>query len=255
MCRCLAVAVAHGMTANERFGPVEARRHAHRVAQAEARLDVARDLRRRRRRRRDDRLRLQPARRVRETEVVGAEVVAPLRDAVRLVDDEQPDPRALHRLEERRRGEALGRDVQQAQLAGRRALERRAVVRAVALRVDERDAAGRDRRERVDLVLHERDERRDDERQVVAHERRQLVAERLPGAGRHDDEHVARGRADRRADRLLLAGSEGVEAEMGAQRDGGIHGAFDSTARPGEAGLVAQTCRSALREFVTRRPG
>jgi hypothetical protein len=102
-------------------------------------------------------------------------------------------------------------------------LERRAVVGGVALGVDERRAAGRGHVERVDLVLHERDERRDDERQVVAHERGKLVAERLPGAGRHDDEHVARGWPDGRPDGLLLARAEGVEAEVLAQRGGGIH--------------------------------
>ncbi len=103
---------------------IEARRHAHRVAQAQPRLDVARDLRRGRRRRRDDRLRRKPPCRVGEAEVVRAKVVPPLRDAMRLVDDEQPDPRALHRLDERRRGEALRRDVQQPQLAGHRSLKR-----------------------------------------------------------------------------------------------------------------------------------
>ena len=204
--------------------PVEARRHADGVAQPEAHRDVVGDLRRSCRRRRDDRLGLQPARGVGEAEVVGPEVVPPLRDAVRLVDDEEPDLRRAHRLEERRRGEALGRDVQQPQLARGRALERQAVVGGVLLRVDERGAPGGRHGERVDLVAHERHERRDDERQVVAHERGQLVAQRLAGARRHDDEHVARGRARRCAHGLLLAGAERVEAEVLAQGGGGIHG-------------------------------
>ena len=79
---------------------VEAGRDADRVAQPEAERDVAGDLRRRGRRRGDDRVGLQPARGVREPEVVGPEVVAPLRDAVRLVDDEQPDLRLAHRVQE-----------------------------------------------------------------------------------------------------------------------------------------------------------
>ena len=69
----------------------------------------------------------QPARGVGEPEVVGPEVVAPLRDAVRLVDDEQADFTSRDRLEERRRREPLGRDVEQPQLASRRAVERLAV--------------------------------------------------------------------------------------------------------------------------------
>ena len=47
------------------------------------------------------------------------------------------------------------------------------------------------RLQRLDLVLHQRDERRDDDRQVVADQRGQLVAERLARAGRHHDERVA----------------------------------------------------------------
>jgi hypothetical protein len=107
--------------------PVEAGRDLDRVLQRQPRRDVGGDLGRRRRRRRDDRLRPEPAGRVGEAEVVGAEVVAPLRDAVRLVDDEEPDPRAADLLEERRRREALRRDVEQAVLAADRALDRRAV--------------------------------------------------------------------------------------------------------------------------------
>ena len=84
------------------------------------------------------------ARGVGQAEVVGAEVVAPLRDAVGLVDDEHADPRVADALDEARRREALGRDVQQAQLARDRALERVAVGRRVLLSVDERDAARRD---------------------------------------------------------------------------------------------------------------
>ena len=56
-----------------------------------------------------------------EPEVVGPEVVAPLGDAVRLVDHEQARRDRGHPLEEPRRREALGRHVEQAQLARRRA--------------------------------------------------------------------------------------------------------------------------------------
>ena len=113
----------------------------HRVAQPEPRDDVGRDLRRGRRRRGDDRLRAEPARGVGEPEVVGPEVVAPLRDAVRLVDDEQADPGRAQLLDEPRRGEALRRDVEQPQVAAHRRVERRAVGRGVLLGVDHRDAA------------------------------------------------------------------------------------------------------------------
>ena len=53
-----------------------------------------------------------------EAEVVGPEVVAPLRHAVRLVDDEQARRAPRGSARGSRRAEALGRDVEQAQLAG-----------------------------------------------------------------------------------------------------------------------------------------
>jgi hypothetical protein len=137
---------------------------------------------------------------------------------VRLVDDEQPDARFAHRLEEAGGREALGRDVQQAQLARRGARQRRAVRRRILLGVDERGAARGRARQRLDLVLHERDKWRDDEREVVAHERGKLVAERLARARGHHDEQVALGpRAADGGDRLGLAGAEVLEAEVLAQ--------------------------------------
>ena len=120
---------------------VEPGRHVHRVAQPEPGDDVSRDLRRGGRRRGDDRVRAEPARGVGEPEVVRPEVVPPLGHAVRLVDHEQPDPRAPDPLQEAGRGEPLGRDVEQPQLARGRALERAPVRRRVLLRVDEPDAA------------------------------------------------------------------------------------------------------------------
>ena len=182
---------------------VEPRRDAHRVAQAEPGHDVGRHLRRRGRRRGDDRLRAEPARGVGEPEVVGPEVVPPLGHAVRLVDHEQADPGVADALEEPGRGEPLGRDVEQPQVTARGALERPAVGRRVLLGVDQADVAGRDPLDRLHLVLHQRDQRRDDDREVGPHERRQLVAERLARAGRHDHQHVAT--VHRRLDRLALA--------------------------------------------------
>ena len=120
---------------------VEAGRDPDRIAQPEPRDDVVGDLRGRRRGRRDDRLRAEPARGIGQAEVVGPEVVPPLRDAVRLVDHEQADPRLPDPLEEAGRGEALGRDVEQPRAARDGAVDRGAVGCRVLLRVDERDRA------------------------------------------------------------------------------------------------------------------
>ena len=113
------------------------------------------------------------ARGVGQAEVVGPEVVPPLGDAVGLVDHEQADARLAHPLDEPGRGEALGRHVEQAQLAGGRPLDRLGVAPRILLGVDERDPVPEPARaERLDLVLHQRHERRHHDRQVVAQQRR-----------------------------------------------------------------------------------
>ena len=197
--------VAHGTTANERFGPVEAgrdrtgSRSPSRATMSSATCGVAVAVEA------TIASRAEPARGVGEPEVVGPEVVAPLRDAVRLVDDEEPDLRLPDPLEEAGRGEALGRDVEQPRAPGRprgRAPRRFAAASCCAL--TSATLPGRDALQRLDLVLHQRDERRDDEREVRAHERGQLVAERLARAGGHDDEHVAA--RERRLHRLRCPG-------------------------------------------------
>ena len=157
---------------------------------------------------------------------------------MRLVDDEQADARVPDPLEEAGRREPLGRDVQQPRVAGHGALDGAAVRRRILLGVDERDAAGRDPLERVDLVLHQRDERRDDERQVGPHQRRQLVAERLARAGWHHHQHVAAG--DGGLDRLALAGPEPGEAEHLPQRLAGLGRAGE---RPRRVGTEARQGR------------
>jgi hypothetical protein len=45
----------------------------------------------------------------------------------------------------------------------------------------------------VDLIAHERDERRDDDRRSGQHQCRQLITQRLTRAGRHDGQGIAAG--------------------------------------------------------------
>ncbi len=72
------------------------------------------------------------------------------------------------------------------------------------------------RPQRVDLVLHERDERRDDDAGARPDHGRQLVAQRLAAAGGHEHERVAAGHE--MVDDLLLVLAVLGEAEDLAQQ-------------------------------------
>ena len=136
-------------------------------------------------------------------EVVGAEVVAPLRHAVRLVDREQGD---LPGLEQPHRGVAaqpFRREVQQVELAGPELLLDHVPGSLVQRRVEEVGAYP-ELAQRLHLVLHERDQRRDDHPGARPDQRRNLVAQRLAAAGRHQHERVVAG-DHMRDDRFLVA--------------------------------------------------
>ena len=66
------------------------------------------------------------------------------------------------------------------------------------------------------LIGHQRDQRRDHDRQLVGGDAGQLVAEALAAAGRHHHEAVAT--RERRGHRLALPGPELVQAEVREQR-------------------------------------
>jgi len=150
----------------------------------------------------------------RELDVLRPEIVAPLRDAVGFVDGEQRQPGAAQQLEEARRQQALGRDVQQVEPAAREV--------ALGLRRRLRVERGVEHRrfhpgleERRDLVLHQRDQRRHHHRAALAHQRGYLVAQRLAAAGRHQHQRVA-ARRDVLDDFRLRPAKRG-EAEQGVQ--------------------------------------
>ena len=122
---------------------------------------------------------------------------------------EQPQRRIEH--------EPLGSDVEQVERARRGADPPLA---RLARRQRGVQAGGRDavRAERVDLVLHERDQRRDDDGGAVAMQRRDLEAQRLAAAGRHEHESVAA--RDDVLDDLALMGPElRVAEDLRERRD------------------------------------
>ena len=126
-----------------------------------------------------------------DAQVVRAKVVAPLHDAVRLVDREERQLDVADELGEAFEGEALGRGVDDLVLARAQAAQTAFALVAIERRREERrrDAA---RGQTAHLILHQRDERRDDDRGAGKDDRRQLVAERFAAAGRRDEQHPAR---------------------------------------------------------------
>jgi hypothetical protein len=93
-----------------------------------------------------------------ERQVVGPEVVAPLGHAVRLVDGEQRDPAALQQRRGRRAAQPFRGQVQQVDLAGDVGRLHRAAL-VGALGGVEEPGPHPERAQRVDLVLHQRDQR------------------------------------------------------------------------------------------------
>ncbi len=174
----------------------------------------------------------------RQPQVVGPEVVAPLRHAVRLVDREQRDRAAIEEVERARCTEPLRREVQQVELAGEVRLLDRSPLVGVLGRVQERGAHA-DHTERIHLVLHQGDERRDDHAGALADERGHLVAQRLAAAGRHEHDRVAT--VDDVIDDLPLLTAERRVPERAlehAQGHSGGHAAIlrpagDAATRPG----------------------
>ncbi len=145
-----------------------------------------------------------------ELEIFRAEVMAPLRDAVRLVDREQRDRDLVEPGQETVGQKPLRRQVEKIELARFGLAANPALLLGRQAGVQEGRAQA-ELAQRHHLILHERDQRADDDRRAGPEQGGNLVAQRLAAAGGHDDQRVAAG--DHTAhDRLLLA-PEGAEAE------------------------------------------
>jgi hypothetical protein len=122
-----------------------------------------------------------------DLQVLRPEVVAPLADAMGLVDRDERRREARGEGAEARVGETLGGDVGELEGAGPQPREPLAhLVGRQRRREDRRrDAA---LLERAHLVVHQGDERRDHERRAGEERRGQLVDEALAAAGRRDEQ-------------------------------------------------------------------
>ena len=170
--------------------------------------DVAGDLRRGGGGERQHRHAPEPALEPGQVAVGRPEVVAPLADAVGFVDGDEARTDAGEDVPHPSL-DSLGRGVHQLVAAGLQVglalapfLERQARV--------EKGGTHPQLDEGVDLILHERDERRDHQRGSAEQARRDLVGQRLARAGGHDADAVAS--SQHRRDDRLLAGAETLVA-------------------------------------------
>ena len=149
--------------------------------------------------------------------------MAPLANAMRLIDRDEAHTRPLEHPFRAARGQPLRRHVKQLEASllqpapdGVGLLFR--VARGQRPRRNPRLTQG------AHLVAHQRNQRRDHHRDALSAQRGQLEAQRFPAPRRHDRQHVfAR---DHGLHDLLLAGAEAVESEDGRKKGGRIrHGA------------------------------
>ena len=117
-----------------------------------------------------------------EAQIFGAEIVPPLRDTVSLVDRKQTDLRTLDLSHECLTHESLGRNVEQLKCAAHHTLIHRGHLGGRESRIQpcSRDSP---RHKHIHLILHQRYERRDDQREPLQQNSGKLVAKRFPAAG------------------------------------------------------------------------
>ncbi len=214
-------------------GPVEADDELPRLLQPQALHDVLARERVRRGREGDARHARIALVQHRELAVLGPEVVAPLAHAVRLVDGEQPElPARMQTVQQREKavgGHALGRGVQQRDLAARQAPLH--VLRLLPVQRGVEEGRLHPRLvQRAHLVVHQRNERRDHHRhaqpRIAPHDGRHLVAQALAAARGHQHQRVAAG--DHMVDDGLLRATEllvakdVVQDEMRGGQTGGL---------------------------------
>ena len=158
-----------------------------------------------------------------EVAVAGAEVVAPLRDAVGLVDGEEGDVDAAQGGDKTTVGEALGGNVEEAEVAIGDAAQDVGLLLAGDSRIDGR---GGDpvARERIDLVLHQREQGRDNEGEAIEEEGGELIADALAPARGENGQRVAP--AEDRGHDLRLSGQElAITEDLAQLLAGGGEGA------------------------------
>jgi hypothetical protein len=129
---------------------------------------------------------------------------------MRLVQREQAHPAAVQQIQAARRHQPFRRDIEQIQFAAPdRAFDRHRL--APVQRRIEIGRAHAQLAQRIDLIAHQRDQRRHHHRHPWSHQRRDLKAQRFAAAGRHQHHGVAAG--DHMIDDVGLLAAKGGIAE------------------------------------------
>jgi hypothetical protein len=161
----------------------------------------------------------------RHLDVGRPEVVAPLRDAVRLVDHHQVHLHLPQQVDELGHRQPLRGAEHDLALGGGDRLERGRLFLVAQAAVD-LDRAHAELLELFELVLHQGNKGRHHDRHPVEDARRNLVAQRLAAAGGHDCQRVFA--VQNAIDHSLLAVAQVLDAEDRAQQ------AADGVAANGE---------------------
>ena len=174
----------------------------------------------------------EPPRSLCDPEVRRAEVVAPLRDAVGLVDGDERRLALAQHLGEAGDAQPFRRDKEEVEIAAEvvhASLPRECAIKA-GVNARDREA---ERGEARCLIVHERDERADDERGPAARDGGELVAEGFAGTGRHHQQNVfAFGGS---AANGFLIGAEGGVAEVADEKVRKRRGGMDCSVGHGFA--------------------
>ena len=140
--------------------------------------------------------------------IFGAEIVSPLADAMRLINGKQADGLLVEKTQKAVGNQAFRRDIKQFQTAlGKfvgnlaRLICRRAAVDCRRFNPGHMQAGH--------LVVHQRNQRRYDNRHAFAHQRRNLVTQRLAPTRRHQH-HQTLAAGQSIDDSLLLATKFGI---------------------------------------------
>ncbi len=149
-----------------------------------------------------------------DTTILRTEVVTPLRDTVRLVDGVERNLDFTQKGDIVLFRERLGGEVEQLGLAVQDILAHLLHGRLVERRIQEVGNARilGEGAHRIDLILHQGNQRRYDDRHTLHDEGGQLVAERFTTTGRHQDKGVPTGKHI--ADDSLLITFEGRKPEV-----------------------------------------